>query len=60
MFESLFQYLGVVARHREGPSVEARERFLSHGFSQGLARATLLRQARELYQPALMAFLRAL
>jgi integrase/recombinase XerD len=48
MFESLFQYPGVAARHREGPSVEARERFLNHGFSQGLARATLLRQAREL------------
>ena len=48
MFETLFQYPGVVARHRAGPFVEARERFLNHCVSQGLAGATLLRHAREL------------
>ena len=48
MFETLFKYPRVVARHRTGPSVEARERFLTHCVSQGLAGATLLRHAREL------------
>lgn len=48
MFESLFKYPRAVARHRAGPSAEARERFLKHCASQGLAGATLLRHAREL------------
>lgn len=48
MFETLFKYPRVVARHRTGPSVEARERFLTHCVSQGLAGATVLRHAREL------------
>ena len=48
MFETLFQYPGIVARHRAGPFADARERFLNHCASQGLARATLLRHAREL------------
>ena len=48
MFETLFKYPRVVARHGGGPSVEARERFLTHCVSQGLAGATLLRHAREL------------
>ena len=48
MFETLFQYPAVVARHRSGPFAEARERFLNHRASQGLARATLVRYAREL------------
>ncbi len=48
MFETLFQYPAVVARHRSGPFAEARERFLNHCASQGLARATLLVYAREL------------
>jgi integrase/recombinase XerD len=48
MFESLFQYPAIVARHRSGPFAEARERFVSHCASQGLARATLVRRAREL------------
>jgi integrase/recombinase XerD len=48
MFETLFKYPGVVARHRAGPFVEARERFLHHCIGQGLAGATLLRHAREL------------
>jgi integrase/recombinase XerD len=39
--------LRVLARHREGPLAEARERFLTHCAEQGLARETLLRTARE-------------
>jgi len=48
VFETLFKYPRVVARHRTGPSAEARERFLKHCIGQGLAGATLLRHAREL------------
>jgi len=48
VFESLFKYPRVVARHRAGPFVEARERYLSHCVRQGLAGATLQRYAREL------------
>jgi len=48
MFESLFQYPAIVARHRSGPFVEARERFINHCASQGLARATLQHYAQEL------------
>ena len=48
MFETLFQYPAVVARHRNGPFAEARQRFLKHCASQGFARTTLQRYAREL------------
>ena len=48
MFETLFQYPAIVARHRGGPFTEARERFLNYRASQGLARATLQRYAQEL------------
>ena len=48
MFETLFRYPAVVTRQRSGPFAEARERFLNHCASQGLARATLVRRAREL------------
>jgi integrase/recombinase XerD len=48
VFESLFKYPRAAARHRAGPSAEARERFLKHCAGQGLAIATLLRHAREL------------
>jgi integrase/recombinase XerD len=48
VFETLFQYSAVVARHRDGPFAEARERFLNHCDGQGLARATLQRYAQEL------------
>lgn len=47
MFESLFKYPRVLARHQEGPAAEARQRFLNHCSDQGMARATLLRNARE-------------
>jgi hypothetical protein len=48
MFETLFQYPAIVARHRRDPFAEARERFLNHCASQGLARATLQHYAQEL------------
>ena len=48
MFETLFRYPAVVTRQSSGPFAEARERFLNHCASQGLARATLVRRAREL------------
>jgi integrase/recombinase XerD len=48
LFETLFKYPRVIARHRTGPCAEAREQFLKHCIGQGLAGATLLRHAREL------------
>jgi integrase/recombinase XerD len=48
MFETLFQYPAIVARHRGGPFTEARERFLNFRASQGPARTTLQRYAQEL------------
>jgi len=48
VFETLFKYPRVIARHRSGPFAEARERFLIHCVSQGLAGATIVRHAREL------------
>ena len=35
MFETLFKYPRVLARHREGPVADARERFLTHCAEQG-------------------------
>ena len=48
MFESLFQYPTVVARHRQGPAADERERFLLHRAKEGATRGTLLQIAREL------------
>src|SRR5580704_4595831 len=48
MFSILFHYPRVLARHRQGPSAQARERYLTHRADQGAARDTLLRTAREL------------
>jgi site-specific recombinase XerD len=48
LFETLFHYPGVITRHRTAPFAEARERFLNHCISQGLAVPTVLRHAREL------------
>lgn len=48
MFETLFRYPAIVARHQNGPFAEARERFLSHCYEQGMAQATLQRRAQEL------------
>jgi integrase/recombinase XerD len=48
MFETLFKYPRVLARHREGLAADVRERFLLHRANEGVARTTLLRTAREL------------
>jgi site-specific recombinase XerD len=48
MFEILFSYPKVVARHRNGPQANARERFLLHCAEQGLSRPTLAHLASEL------------
>ena len=48
MFETLFRYPAIVARHQRGRFAEAREQFLNHSASQGMAHATLQRSAQEL------------
>ena len=48
MFEVLFAYPKVLARHQTGPAAGDRERYLAHCAGQGAARETLLRIAREL------------
>jgi integrase/recombinase XerD len=48
MFEVLFAYPKVLARHQAGPAAADRERYLTHCAGQGAARETLLRIAREL------------
>jgi integrase/recombinase XerD len=47
MFNILFQYPRLLARHRQAPSAQARERYLTHRADQRAARDTLLRTARE-------------
>ena len=37
MFKILFHYPRVLARHRQGPSAQARERYLTHCADQGAA-----------------------
>jgi hypothetical protein len=46
MFEDLFSYPRVLARHRTGPSANARERLLAHCAGYGAARGTLLGLAK--------------
>ena len=48
MFEKLFKYQGVQARHRNGPLAHEREEYLSHRADQGTAKTTLIGIAREL------------
>ena len=48
MFEVLFAYPKVLARHQAGPAAADRERYLAHRAGQGAAHETLLRIAREL------------
>ena len=48
MFEKLFEYPRVLARHRDGPLSDARESYLSHRADEGTAPNTLLRVARAL------------
>jgi len=48
MFDVLFAYPKVLARHQAGPAAADRERHLARCADQGAARETLLRIAREL------------
>ena len=48
MFEQLFTYRGVLARHREAPLVEERERYLATRAAVGLAPDTLRNLAQAL------------
>jgi integrase/recombinase XerD len=48
VFETLFNYPSVLARHRGGSFADLRERFLIHCADQRMAQTTLLRVAREL------------
>jgi len=48
MFETLFCYPRVLARHRTGPSAEERDRFLAHHAQVGATPKSLLRLASEL------------
>lgn len=48
MFEVLFTYPKVLARHQAGPAAVERERYLAFCAGQGAAHGTLLRIAREL------------
>ena len=48
MFETLFRYPAIVARHQRGRFADAREQFLSHCAGQGMVHATLQRYAQEL------------
>ena len=48
MFETLFCYPRVLARHRAGPAAEERDRFLAHQAQVGAAPESLLRLASEL------------
>jgi integrase/recombinase XerD len=47
MFEHLFTYARVLARHRAAPAATEREGYLQHCAEQGMARATLLSVANE-------------
>ena len=49
MFETLFHYPRVLARHVSGPLAEERRRYLDHRAAQGTPRSTLLRYATELW-----------
>jgi integrase/recombinase XerD len=44
----LFKYSSVLARHREGPAADERQRLLNHRANEGAASSTLLRTARNL------------
>ena len=48
MFENLFPYPRVLARHDGGPLAEERRSYLDHRAAQGTPKSTLLRYATEL------------
>ncbi len=47
MFDRLFQYPRVIARHREGPMLLEREQYLQRCAAQGMAQASVIQQANE-------------
>jgi hypothetical protein len=53
MFDKLFKYAGVLARHRDDPLSDARESYLSHRADEGTAPNTLLCAARKVLVIAL-------
>ena len=48
MFETLYRYSRVLARHLEGPAAEERDRFVTHCVEAGAARESVFRLASEL------------
>jgi len=48
MFDTIFRYPVIVARHQGGRFATARELFLNYCAGQGMAHATLQRYAQEL------------
>jgi integrase/recombinase XerD len=48
MFDRLFQYPRVLARHREGPMLLEREQYLQRCADQGMSQASVIQQANEL------------
>ena len=48
MFDHLFHYPRVLARHQNAPMLIEREQFLEHCAAQGMARTTLTSLATEL------------
>jgi integrase/recombinase XerD len=48
MLEELFKYRKVLARHREAPFLDERERYLQHCADQGMAQSTLGHVANEM------------
>jgi hypothetical protein len=48
MFETLFRYSRVLARHLDGPAAEERDRFVAHFAASGATRDTVANLASEL------------
>lgn len=48
MFESLYRYSRVLARHLDGPAAEERDRYVEHRAAGGAARESVLHLASEL------------
>lgn len=49
MLKNIFQDPDVLARHKDAPFIEERERYLEHKANKGYAQTTLIGFARELY-----------
>ena len=52
MFETIFQRQAIVARHRQGPLAEERERYLRHFASVGATALTLQQRASQILSVA--------